>query len=198
MKKVLFTSILLLSAVSFGGNIYAQDATGGNDTGVTTSSESSASVEFKASEDGKTLTISGQGDLTTLKTISQSLKFTTSGTKNVGTSNNIYNISPVGTSAVYSAAKTYYGRYFPNKQNNIKPRIFIYPYANEYGDLLHYFNILDTAIHEFIHHLQYTDPNFKRKKGVMHDTQFWKLYNHYTNRAEKYNIIDMEVVNNDI
>lgn len=64
MKKVLFTSILLLSAVSFGGNIYAQDAAGGNDTEVTTTSESSASVEFKASEDGKTLTISGHGDLT--------------------------------------------------------------------------------------------------------------------------------------
>ena len=64
MKKVLFTSILLLSAVSFGGNIYAQDATGSNDTEVTTHSESSASVEFKASEDGKTLTISGHGDLT--------------------------------------------------------------------------------------------------------------------------------------
>ena len=62
MKKVLFTSILLLSAVSFGGNIYAQDAAGGNDTEVTTTSESSASVEFKASEDGKTLTISGHGD----------------------------------------------------------------------------------------------------------------------------------------
>ena len=64
MKKVLFTSILLLSAVSFGGNIYAQDAAGGNDTEVTTRSESSASVVFKASEDGKTLTISGHGDLT--------------------------------------------------------------------------------------------------------------------------------------
>lgn len=64
MKKVLFTSILLLSAVSFGGNIYAHDATGGNDKEVTTHSESSASVEFKASEDGKTLTISGHGDLT--------------------------------------------------------------------------------------------------------------------------------------
>ena len=38
MKKVLFTSILLLSAVSFGGNIYAQDATGGNNTEVTTPS----------------------------------------------------------------------------------------------------------------------------------------------------------------
>lgn len=64
MKKVLFTSILLLSAVSFGGNIYAHDATGGNNMEVTIPSESSASVEFKASEDGKTLTISGHGDLT--------------------------------------------------------------------------------------------------------------------------------------
>lgn len=69
MKKVLFTSILLLSAVLFGGNIYAQDAAGGNDTEVTTLSESSASVEFKASEDGKTLTISGHGDLTSYSTL---------------------------------------------------------------------------------------------------------------------------------
>lgn len=69
MKKVLFTSILLLSAVSFGGNIYAQDTAGGNDTEVTTLSESSASVEFKASEDGKTLTISGHGDLTSYSTL---------------------------------------------------------------------------------------------------------------------------------
>ena len=69
MKKVLFTSILLLSAVSFGGNIYAQDPADGNNTEVTTPSESSASVEFKASEDGKTLTISGQGDLTSYSTL---------------------------------------------------------------------------------------------------------------------------------
>lgn len=69
MKKVLFTSILLLSAVSFGGNIYAQDTAGGNNTEVTTPSESSASVEFKVSEDGKTLTISGHGDLTSYSTL---------------------------------------------------------------------------------------------------------------------------------
>ncbi len=69
MKKVLFTSILLLSAVSFGGNIYAHDPAGGNNTEVTTPSESSASVEFKASEDGKTLTISGHGDLTSYSTL---------------------------------------------------------------------------------------------------------------------------------
>ena len=62
MKKVLFTSILLLSVVSFGGNVYAQDVAGGDNTEATTPSESSASVEFKASEDGKTLTISGHGD----------------------------------------------------------------------------------------------------------------------------------------
>lgn len=69
MKKVLFTSILLLSAVSFGGNIYAQNPTSGNNMEVTTPSESSASVEFKASEDGKTLTISGHGDLTSYSTL---------------------------------------------------------------------------------------------------------------------------------
>ena len=76
MKKVLFTSILLLSAVSFGGNIYAQDAAGGNNTEVTTPSESSASVEFKASEDGKTLTISGHGDLTSYSTKEKKTVFT--------------------------------------------------------------------------------------------------------------------------
>lgn len=76
MKKVLFTSILLLSAVSFGGNIYAQNTAGGNDTEVTTTSESSASVEFNASEDGKTLTISGYGDLTSYSTKEKKTVFT--------------------------------------------------------------------------------------------------------------------------
>ena len=68
MKKVLLSSMILLSVVSFGGNVYAQDTAGGNDTEVTTPSESSASVEFNAPEDGKTLTISGHGDLTTYST----------------------------------------------------------------------------------------------------------------------------------
>lgn len=85
MKKVLFTSILLLSAVSFGGNIYAQDATGGNDTEVTTPSESSASVEFKASEDGKTLTISGHGDLTSYSTKEKKTVFTSEAKDKIST-----------------------------------------------------------------------------------------------------------------
>jgi hypothetical protein len=86
MKKVLFTSILLLSAVSFGGNIYAQDTAGGNDTKVATLNESSASVGFKASEDGKTLTISGHGDLT-LYSKQVAIKVFTSDTENLRDAN---------------------------------------------------------------------------------------------------------------
>lgn len=107
MKKVLFTSILLLSAVSFGGNIYAQDATGGNDTNVTALSESSASVEFKASEDGKTLTISGQGDLTSHTTTDWSAKvFTDKAVSNVFTG--AYAAASVSANDSYNAANTYY------------------------------------------------------------------------------------------
>ena len=107
MKKVLFTSILLLSAVSFGGNIYAQDATGGNDTNVTALSESSASVEFKASEDGKTLTISGHGDLTSYTTTDWSAKvFTDKAVNNVFTG--AYAAASVSANDSYNAANTYY------------------------------------------------------------------------------------------
>lgn len=107
MKKVLFTSILLLSAVSFGGNIYAQDAAGGNNPEVTTPSESSASVEFKASEDGKTLTISGQGDLTSYTTTDWSAKvFTANAVGFVFTDAD--GKTPVAAGDSYNAGKTYY------------------------------------------------------------------------------------------
>lgn len=107
MKKVLFTSILLLSAVSFGGNIYAQDAAGGNNPEVTTPSESSARVEFKASEDGKTLTISGQGDLTSYTTTDWSAKvFTANAVGFVFTDAD--GKTPVAAGDSYNAGKTYY------------------------------------------------------------------------------------------
>ena len=107
MKKVLFTSILLLSAVSFGGNIYAQDPAGGNNTEVTTPSKSSASVEFKASEDGKTLTISGHGDLTSHTTTDWSAKvFTDKAVNNVFTG--AYAAASVSANDSYNAANTYY------------------------------------------------------------------------------------------
>lgn len=105
MKKVLFTSILLLSAVSFGGNIYAQDATGGNNTEVTTPSATKPSVKFTA--DGNTLTISGQGDLTSYTTTDWSAKvFTDNAVGFVFTDAD--GKTPVAAGESYNAGKTYY------------------------------------------------------------------------------------------
>lgn len=104
MKKVLFTSILLLSAVSFGGNIYAQDTAGSNDKKVTTPSASQPSVKFTA--DGNTLTISGQGDLTSCRTTDCSAKVFTGNavgfvfTDDKGTK--------VNAKESYNSGKTYY------------------------------------------------------------------------------------------
>lgn len=105
MKKVLFTSILLLSAVSFGGNIYAQGAAGGNDTEVTPLSATQPSVKFTA--DGNTLTISGQGDLTSYRTTDWSAKvFTDKAVNNVFTG--AYAAASVSANDSYNAANTYY------------------------------------------------------------------------------------------
>lgn len=104
MKKVLFTSILLLSAVSFGGNIYAQDAAGGNDTEVTTPSATQPSVKFTA--DGNTLTISGQGDLTSYTTTDWSAKVFTD--KAVGFVFTDDKGTKVNAKESYNSGKTYY------------------------------------------------------------------------------------------
>lgn len=105
MKKVLFTSILLLSAVSFGGNIYAQGAAGGNDTEVTPLSATQPSVKFTA--DGNTLTISGQGDLTSYTTTDWSAKvFTANAVGFVFTDAD--GKTPVAAGDSYNAGKTYY------------------------------------------------------------------------------------------
>ena len=81
-------------------------------------------------------------------------------------------------------SKSYFGRYIIKEK-----RILIYPYASKNGQLYSYNNILCTAIHEMVHHIQHQDPNFKRKKGVMHDTQFWRLYNHFLDRVTAMGIL---------
>ena len=87
-------------------------------------------------------------------------------------------------------SKTYYGRYFPvHNDKETRPKIYIYPYENNKGDLIDYNTILQTSIHELCHHIQYTSGSFVRSKGVMHDPQFWKLYNYYVERARKYQLI---------
>ena len=105
MKKVLLTSMILLSAVSLGGNIYAQGTAGGNDTEVTTPSATQPSVKFTA--DGNTLTISGQGDLTSYMTTDYSAKvFTDNAVGFVFTDADGKKSVAAGES--YNAGKTYY------------------------------------------------------------------------------------------
>lgn len=101
LKKVcLVVSVLL----GLGSNVQAQKT----------------SVTFNVSDGGKTLTISGQGDLTTYKDVSDELKFTETGAEKVGTNNNQHYNNAVGTSAVYNAATSYYA-YYPKKIASLYP-----------------------------------------------------------------------------
>lgn len=86
--------------------------------------------------------------------------------------------------------KSYWGRYFPlaDYDKGLKPKIYIYPYALD-GLFVNYSKIFETAVHEFCHHKQYTDKTFKRKSGIMHNTQFWELYNLFMQRAKNLKIV---------
>ena len=108
MEKVLIKKICLMVSVLFamGTQVQAQ--------------KTSQSVTFNVSDDGKTLTISGQGDLTTYQATSDELKFTAKGAVKVGTTNNQYSNSPVGTSAVYNSTTAYYA-YYPKKIASLYP-----------------------------------------------------------------------------
>ena len=89
-KGCLVVSVLL----GLGSNVQAQET----------------SVTFNVSDEGKTLTISGQGDLTTYQAVSDELKFTETGAKYVKLTDNMHGGS-VGTSAIYDVNTTYYARY---------------------------------------------------------------------------------------
>ena len=90
-------------------------------------------------------------------------------------------------------SKTYYGRYFPvYNDKEVRPKVYVYPYENVDKELMSYNKILETSIHEFCHHIQYTSGSFVRNKGVMHDPQFWRLFNHYVDRARKYGLLGGE------
>lgn len=86
-------------------------------------------------------------------------------------------------------SKTYYGRYYPSVDDRrIKPRVVLYPYEVN-GDFMSYDLIIENGVHEFIHHLQYVSGSFVRRKGVMHNEQFWRLYNFYMKRAYKLGLV---------
>lgn len=106
MVKVLLKKVCLVVSVllGLGSNVQAQET----------------SVTFNVSDEGKTLTISGQGDLTTHQAVSDELKFTIKGAEKVGIVNNQFYNSPVGTSAVYNEATSYYA-YYPKKIASLYP-----------------------------------------------------------------------------
>lgn len=96
LKKVcLVVSVLL----GLGSNVQAQEA----------------SVTFNVSDDGKTLTISGQGDLTTYQAVSDELKFTPDAYGKV-----TYNKQQVSATTVYDDNVTYSALY-PRKITSLYP-----------------------------------------------------------------------------
>ena len=100
LKKVcLVVSVLL----GLGGNVQAQKA----------------SVTFNVSDDDKTLTISGQGDLTTCKAVSDELKFTPDAYGKVTYNNNTQQVQ-VSATTVYDDKVTYSAMY-PRKITSLYP-----------------------------------------------------------------------------
>lgn len=97
LKKVcLVVSVLL----GLGSNVQAQEA----------------SVTFNVSDDDKTLTISGQGDLTTYLAVSDELKFTSEAISKVEDNNR----QQVSATTVYDANVTYSAKY-PQKITSLYP-----------------------------------------------------------------------------
>ena len=77
-------------------------------------------------------------------------------------------------------SKTHYGKYvIPDNT------VLLYVYKNKDRDeVFPYLDLLLIAVHEGVHAMQWHDPYFIRVKGVMHDAQFWELYNKYSDRAK--------------
>ena len=78
-----------------------------------------------------------------------------------------------------SYSKSYLGRYVVKSS-----KIQVYIYENKSCTVIRpYKEILNTVIHEAIHHIQHKNPDFKRIKGVMHDEEFYKLHEQYKSLA---------------
>lgn len=88
-------------------------------------------------------------------------------------------------------SKTFLGRYFPvPKGSTEKAKIYIYPFET-LDSLMDYSDIFETFVHEMCHHIQYKDSDFMRLKGVMHNQDFWLLYNFYMKKAKNFNLMEI-------
>lgn len=83
-------------------------------------------------------------------------------------------------------SKTYYGRYMPKYK-----RVIVYVYADIYLENLYpYETIFSTVLHEVVHHIQWSDPLFERVKGVMHNADFYNIYNRLMRRHKIYKSVN--------
>lgn len=82
-------------------------------------------------------------------------------------------------------SSTCYGKYLKSKK-----LIIIYIYEDkECTTLFPYEKILDTLVHEAIHHFQHHyEENFVRYKGIMHNPNFYKYYNECVDKLLQYGI----------
>lgn len=81
-------------------------------------------------------------------------------------------------------SKSYYGRYHIQKKI-----IIVYIYSDK--NMVHmipYSQLFKTLIHEAIHHVQWSNSEYVRVKGVMHNEEFYKLYNQYEVKYNKLKI----------
>lgn len=88
-------------------------------------------------------------------------------------------------------SKTYFGRYDPNSD-----KVTVYVFENKSCTKRYeYQDILLTCIHEAVHAIQWHDKSFVRRRGVMHNADFYRLYNMYADKAKS--ILLLREVRND-
>ena len=77
------------------------------------------------------------------------------------------------TLVVKPYSKSFYGRYYP-KDN----RIFLYAYKDPERTCMYPYNqLMKTLLHEVVHFIQWNDPEYVRVKGIMHNEEFYRIYN---------------------
>lgn len=76
-------------------------------------------------------------------------------------------------------SKYCFGKYDPNSDV-----IILYVFADKnHCNLYSYELLLRTLIHECVHRLQWKSETYVRLKGVMHNAEFYKLFNEYSKLA---------------
>lgn len=75
-------------------------------------------------------------------------------------------------------SKTLYGRYFIDRK---EIRLYLFMDKN-CTHRFEYIELLKTVVHELTHHIQHSNPEYVRYSGVMHDPEFYRIYNNFVSK----------------